>query len=116
MIYRFDMVIVEKQIEDHGTERGRQMTFDKVSNLLIDGTPYLLIAAPVPIPGEPDGVAEVAGICTAKTPKEVIEITMVLVELMDCEGPFKDIVTGAMTVRTLNILNKKKHENKNEKS
>lgn len=107
MIYHFNMVVVKKQIEDHSTERGRQITFDKVSNILIDGTPYLLIAAPVPIPGEADGVKEVAGICTAKTPQEMMEIAMVLVELMDCEGPFKDIVTGAMTVRTLNILNKK---------
>ena len=94
---------IEKQIEDIGTKRGQDLTMEKITNAMLDGTSYMMISAPTQTgPGEYESL----GICTAKGSDEMSGITTTLVELMDGSGPFCDIIMAAVTIRTLKILSK----------
>jgi len=94
---------VDKQIEDYTTRKGKDLSMEKITNAMLDGTPYLMVSAPRQT-GPHD--TEAIGICTASGPEEMVGITMTLVELMDGPGPFEDIIMAAVTIRTARILSK----------
>lgn len=86
-------------IHDTDTEKGMNITLDRVSNLILDDKPFLLVSAEYEGPTGP----QIIGTCTVKSEKEELDLINAIVIVMESPGPFNRILSAAVQKCALRI-------------
>ena len=90
---------MKTEIHDCATEKGRKVTLDRISNVILDDKPFLLVSASVDGPNGP----ELVGICTIKSKEDEQDMVDALVTVMESPGPFNRILSAAVQKCALRI-------------